>query len=124
MTPAAWAVFPQRVRSSSWETLNADRVRGDRVNGISPIELVLDHPRVFDPQPNSRGAMSDPYPQQYAAGRPFRTSGFGRLDYVLPSRGLKVAATGVFWPEMGEPGHDAAERAGDHRLVWVDLTLP
>jgi hypothetical protein len=101
--------------------LNADRVRGDTVNGLRPIELVLDHPRVFDPRPQSAGAMTDSYPERYAAGRPFRTSDFGRLDYALPSRDLKVSGSGVYWPDVGEPGHDAARRAGDHRLVWVDI---
>jgi hypothetical protein len=104
--------------------LNADRVRGDTVDGKRPIDLVLDHPRVLDPKPQSRGALTDSYPKKFEAGRPFRTSEFGRLDYVLPSRDLKVAATGVFWPDAGEDGHDIARRAGDHRLVWVDLMTP
>ncbi|MDA0567068.1 endonuclease/exonuclease/phosphatase family protein [Streptomonospora sp. S1-112] len=43
-----------------------------------------------------------------------------RVDYVLPSRGLPVRGTGVFWPAPGEPGAEAAG-ASDHHLVWLDV---
>ncbi|MDD9983610.1 MAG: hypothetical protein OXU81_20025, partial [Gammaproteobacteria bacterium] len=46
-----------------------------------------------------------------------------RVDYVLPSVGLNVVAAGVFWPVDGAPG-TALIDASDHRLVWVDVTLP
>jgi hypothetical protein len=104
--------------------LNADRVRGDTVNGQRPIELVLNHPRVADPQPTSPGAVEASYPEPFAAGKPFRTSDFGRLDYVLPSRDLQVTVSGVFWPTKSEPGRNAATKASDHRLVWIDVKLP
>lgn len=103
--------------------LNSDDVRSDGDYGARAIELVLRQPRVFDPKPQSRGAASTEYPSQFAAQRPYRTSHFGRLDYVLPCRDLKVAATGVFWPDKGEPGAAAAAAASDHRLVWVDIGL-
>ncbi|QBI53920.1 endonuclease/exonuclease/phosphatase family protein [Streptomonospora litoralis] len=44
-----------------------------------------------------------------------------RVDYVLPSRGLPVRETGVFWPAEGRPGAAAAAQASDHRLVWLDV---
>ena len=47
-----------------------------------------------------------------------------RVDYVLPSAELAVAAAGVFWPAPGEPLAEAAAAASAHRLVWVDLVLP
>ncbi|HYO23468.1 MAG TPA: endonuclease/exonuclease/phosphatase family protein, partial [Lacipirellulaceae bacterium] len=52
-----------------------------------------------------------------------------RLDYLLPSADLAVAGAGVFWPETADPlsalTAGAAEPASsDHRLVWIDLTLP
>ena len=46
-----------------------------------------------------------------------------RVDYVLPSAGLEIAGAGVFWPIEGEPGAALID-ASDHRLVWVDVTLP
>jgi hypothetical protein len=104
--------------------LNADPVRGDMVNGIRPIEMLLGHSRVFDPKPQSRGTAKKPLPEQFAALGPYRTSEFGRLDYVLPSRDLRMVATGIFWPTDGEPGHAAVAEASDHRLVWIDIAKP
>ena len=51
------------------------------------------------------------------------TPGNLRVDYVLPSVGLDVAAAGVFWPVEGAPGAALID-ASDHRLVWIDVTLP
>jgi hypothetical protein len=49
------------------------------------------------------------------------------LDYILPSADLKIADSGVFWPETSDPLHAlvaGAERpaSSDHRLVWEDVT--
>ena len=46
-----------------------------------------------------------------------------RVDYVLPSAGLEIVAAGVFWPVEGDPGAELLD-ASDHRLVWIDVTLP
>ena len=46
-----------------------------------------------------------------------------RVDYVLPSANLGVAAAGVFWPTEGAPGAASID-ASDHRLVWIDVTPP
>ena len=45
-----------------------------------------------------------------------------RIDYVLPSKNLKVAGCGVFWPASGQPGH-ALTDVSDHHLVWLDIEL-
>ena len=45
-----------------------------------------------------------------------------RIDYVLPSKGLSVSNTGVFWPAPDEPGNKF-ENASDHRMVWIDIEL-
>ncbi|MEM7546364.1 MAG: endonuclease/exonuclease/phosphatase family protein [Pseudomonadota bacterium] len=48
-----------------------------------------------------------------------------RVDYVLPSRGLNVSGSGVFWPAPDDPlarlvtGKKPV--SSDHRLVWVDI---
>ena len=103
--------------------LNSDSVRSEDTYGARSIELVLRHPRVVDPKPRSRGALSTEYPSEFQAQHPFRTSRFGRLDYVLPCREFNVKGSGVFWPDKDEPGYEAAKAASDHRLVWVDLMV-
>jgi endonuclease/exonuclease/phosphatase family metal-dependent hydrolase len=45
-----------------------------------------------------------------------------RLDYLLPSTGLKILGCGVFWPAAGEEG-EALAGVSDHRLVWLDIEL-
>jgi len=45
-----------------------------------------------------------------------------RIDYVLPSATLKVAACGVFWPASDQTGHDLTE-VSDHHLVWLNIDL-
>jgi hypothetical protein len=55
-----------------------------------------------------------------------RTCDFGRIDYVLPCRELRVHASGVFWPAPGDPASTLVSEpdpASDHRLVWVDLVI-
>jgi hypothetical protein len=109
--------------------LNADPDHGDGHPGA--IAQLLRHPRVDDRHiPRSEGA-----PETAAAhGLPrhgdirTHTGDFGpktgtlRLDYVLPSRGLEVIDSGVFWPSKASA--DAAIVDGsDHRLVWVDLAF-
>ena len=56
-----------------------------------------------------------------------RTATFGRADYVLPSKGLRVLESGVFWPAPGEFGRSLVtepDPASDHHLVWVDVVVP
>ena len=45
-----------------------------------------------------------------------------RLDYVLPSTGLGLIDSGVFWPTRTDPASALAD-ASDHHLVWVDVTI-
>lgn len=49
-----------------------------------------------------------------------------RLDYVLPSKDLKVVASGVFWPQNKDTLFSLVGTfpfpSSDHRLVWVDLS--
>jgi endonuclease/exonuclease/phosphatase family metal-dependent hydrolase len=112
--------------------LNCDPIDGESVPGT--MDQLLKHPRVDSSfVPTSTGApLSVKANGDQNAGRrgnpAFVTTDFGsaghgnfRLDYVLPSHGLKAAAGGVFWPAPGEPGATAIT-ASDHRSVWVDLT--
>lgn len=108
--------------------LNADPLRSDAPYGQPAIRQLLDHPRVQDPEPRGAGERvprdgDEPYPGDAAT----LTSGFGRIDYALPSRDLRVLDSGVFWPVEGDPARalvEGDERASDHQLVWVDLAWP
>lgn len=110
--------------------LNADPLDGDSVPGA--IQQLLDHPRVLRyPPPRSEGAVV----AAQAAGEAnlahrgehaHDTGNFGprvgnlRIDYVLPSVGLQVRDSGVFWPRPDEPGYDWT-LASDHHMVWADV---
>ena len=107
--------------------LNAEPVRGDPVYGQRAIDLLLKHPRVFDPQPKSLGAEQQQDRLGLQGYLPYKTSDFGRLDYVLPSKTLRAIQSGVFWPASTSPLFrlvETPQSSSDHRLVWVDLQLP
>lgn len=116
--------------------MNSDPLDGDSRHGA--IADLLSSPYFEDPQPRSTGAVAAARAQGGAnlhhKGDPaldtadFRDTpapGNLRVDYVLPAPGLRVLASGVFWPAPNEAGGDligSGGRAGsDHRLVWVDL---
>jgi endonuclease/exonuclease/phosphatase family metal-dependent hydrolase len=117
--------------------LNSDPVDGDSWPGA--VEQLLRHPRVQDPQPASEGAVEAAKAQggandEHEGEARLDTADFSeptpgnlRVDYVLPSRGLQIVSSAVFWPRTGSPG---AELTGshpfptsDHRLVRVDLQV-
>ena len=97
--------------------------------------MLLAHPLVQDPLPESAGAEEAAVAQggknkdhvgsgKFAPGD-FNDSAVGtlRIDYVLPSKSLHVINSGVFWPKQGAIGFDWLD-ASDHRLVWVDVKAP
>jgi hypothetical protein len=111
---------------------NADPVDGASLPGA--IDQLLSHPRVQRlAPPRSEGAIAAAAaPAAGAAAEAQRgfaghdTAQFGRnsfrVDYVLPSIGLPVRASGVFWPAPGQPGHEWLA-ATDHRMVWIDVAV-
>lgn len=112
---------------------NADPDDGDSFPHA--IAQLLDHPRIESSVvPTSRGAIESAKTQGGAnlgqQGDPARDtadfddrgSGNLRVDYVLPSRGLRISGAGVFWPASDELFADLV-RASDHRLVWVDVWI-
>ena len=114
--------------------LNADPTDGESVPGA--IQQLLEHPLInVSVTPQSDGGAAAAAAQAGAnstqTGDPrFDTADFNddapgnlRVDYVLPSAGLKIVDAGVFWPLDDEPGAAFID-ASDHRLVWVDVTLP
>lgn len=113
--------------------LNADPKDG----GSAPanIRQLLEHPLInAKVVPTSNGGVeaSERHPSLNAKhnGPPeqdtsdFSGDGHGnlRVDYVLPSKNLRVVGSGVFWPATGEPGAEAVT-ASDHRMVYIDLAL-
>jgi hypothetical protein len=117
---------------------NADPFDGDSFDDA--ILQLLDHPRVRDPHPRSRGAVeaaardaganldhTGPAAQDTADFADALPNGPGNLraDYVLPDRSTKVRDAGVFWPESDDPLFRLVGTfpfpASDHRLVWVDV---
>lgn len=118
---------------------NADPLDGDSRDAAA--SLLLEHPRIRDPRPTSEGAVED---SQLDAGVNLEhegdpaldTADFGeppgnvRVDYVLPSKRLRIVDSGVFWPTRADElfrlvGDDAARTlSSDHRLVWVDVAVP
>jgi 3-phytase len=118
---------------------NADPLDGDSVPGAA--QLLLDHPRVnTSVTPASDGAV-DATERQGGAnlthrGDPaFDTADFSdaapgnlRVDYVLPSRPLRILDGAVFWPIADDPLFrlvgDFPFPSSDHRLVWIDVAVP
>ncbi len=116
---------------------NSDPVDGGSRN--EAIRALLTNPRVdssFVPQ--SVGAVEAAAAQGEAnaaqKGDPrFDTADFNdrvagnlRVDYLLPSKGLKVCGGGVFWPARGEADAKLVwggkpPPSSDHRLVWIDV---
>ena len=114
--------------------LNADPVDGESVPGAA--RQLTGHPLVNAAvTPASEGGATAAAVQGGAnaghRGDPrFDTADFDdrapgnlRVDYVLPSAGLKITGVGVFWPTEDEPGADLID-ASDHRLVWIDIVVP
>lgn len=116
---------------------NADPFDGDAfATGTSgtAIDQLLHHERIDARTTPASAGAAEAAAAQGGANRSHRgppehdTADFAdapgpgnlRLDYVLPSRDLRVLAAGVFWPRRGEPGAEWIG-ASDHRLVWVDL---
>jgi len=118
---------------------NADPLDGDSVPGAA--QLLLEHPRVnTSVTPSSAGAV-DAAARQGGANLTHRgdpaldTADFAdsapgnlRVDYVLPSRPLRIVDAAVFWPTADDPLFrlvgDFPFPSSDHRLTWIDVTVP
>jgi len=114
--------------------LNADPLDGGSLDG--GIQALLNHPRINGGStPTSEGAVAAAKAQggknrthvgpaaADTADFSDRAVGNLRADYVLPANGLQLRHSGVYWPLAGEPGADWIG-CSDHRLVWLDVTLP
>jgi hypothetical protein len=118
---------------------NADPLDGDSVPGAA--QQLLEHPRVnTSATPSSDGAV-DAAERQGGANLSHRgdpaldTADFAdsapgnlRVDYLLPSRPLRIVDAAVFWPTADDPLFrlvgDFPFPSSDHRLVWIDAAVP
>ena len=117
---------------------NADPLDGDSYDGA--INQLLEHPRVNSKSaPTSAGAVEASEVQgginlEHLGDPKFDTADFAeppgniRVDYVLPSKGLQILDSAVFWPASSDPLSALTGSypfpSSDHRLVWVDVKLP
>ncbi|TDL47222.1 endonuclease/exonuclease/phosphatase family protein [Kocuria rosea] len=117
---------------------NSDPHDGDSWPGA--IQQLLGHPRVQDPLPASAGGPEAAARQGganlvHVSDPAYDTADFNdhpapgnlRVDYVLPSKNLRVLGAGVWWPAPGEPGAELTGEypfpASDHRPVYVDISV-
>jgi len=127
--------------------LNSDPLDGDSVPGTT--QQLLDNPRVNATHaPESDGGVwaaetqdalnsthrSDPAQDtadfcDTPVFPPCSGPGNLRADYVLPSKNLRIAGSGIFWPAVGQPyfyltGYGFPVPTSDHREVWADVWVP
>ena len=90
------------------------------------ITALLRHPALQDPAPaGTHGRIEPDHMGPPALDTAiFPEIGGLRLDYVLPSAELSVAAAGVLWPPTDDPLAADLLLASRHYPVWVDLVLP
>lgn len=106
-------------------TANTDPQDGDGPKDA--IRALLTHPAVQDPAPRGADHPADPAQTGDPAldtadhGRDRGGPGALRVDYILPSAGLAIAASGVIWPDAGDPLAETLATASRHRPVWVDF---
>ena len=91
------------------------------------IRALLAHPALQDPAP--RSPQTRPQDAGHSGDPTLDTAlydGIGglRVDYVLPSAGLKVREAGVLWPDPASEQAPIFARASRHYPVWVDISLP
>lgn len=107
--------------------MNADPFRDPPVYGRTAVSQLLEHPALRDPKPLGDGEWPlRPDRTPYPADPHSLTSNVGRLDYVLPSRELEIAGSGVWYPHGDSPLSalvQPPEPASDHALVWLDLRV-
>ncbi|MCV6639051.1 endonuclease/exonuclease/phosphatase family protein [Candidatus Albibeggiatoa sp. nov. NOAA] len=114
--------------------LNADPKYGDSV--YNAIGQLLQHPKIHPDiqtgrcRPFSKGGEECKTRAAQAA-----TASWGlQVDYVLPSRNMKIWDSRVFWPVKADPlaylvkqvetyRNVKKDISSDHRLVWLDACL-
>ncbi|WP_235924236.1 endonuclease/exonuclease/phosphatase family protein [Pseudoroseicyclus tamaricis] len=94
---------------------NLDPEEGDG-DTTAMAAFLADH-RLQDPLPRSEtGGLATAAWEEEENG-----TGPLRVTYILPSADWDIADAGVLWPANSAPLAAAAEAAGPHRLVWVEV---
>jgi hypothetical protein len=118
---------------------NSDPLDGDSIPGS--IQQLLNHPLVNTKMtPSSAGAVQQSALQggantTHQSDPAFDTADFSdstpgnlRADYVLPRKNLQIVDSAVFWPLNTDPLFPLVGTfpfpSSDHRLVWVDVSVP
>jgi len=112
--------------------LNASRHSDTRFEYMTAIDQLHNHPKIIE---SGKWIVSRGGWEGRVKGPPDywerNTAKFGndyrmQIDYLLPSKEIEIKKGGVFWPsEKKDPqGNSLAEKASDHRLVWLDIILP
>jgi len=118
---------------------NSDPLDGDSIPGA--VQQLTEHPLINTRvTPDSEGAVEASAVQgganlTHRSDPRFDTADFSdttpgnlRADYVLPRVNLRIQDAGVFWPTQDDPLSRLTGvfpfPSSDHRLVWVDLTIP
>lgn len=118
---------------------NSDPLDGDSIPGA--IQQLIDHPLVntkLTPistggvwASDTQGGINESHlgdPAKDTADFSDSAPGNLRVDYVLPSKNLRIVDGAVFWPAEEEPFFDLTGTfpfpSSDHRLVWVDVRVP
>jgi len=118
---------------------NSDPLDGDSIPGA--IQQLIEHPLVNTKEtPDSEGAVEQAALQggandTHLSDPAFDTADFSdsapgnlRADYVLPRKNLRILDAAVFWPTTDDPLFDLVGTfpfpSSDHRLVWIDVTVP
>ncbi len=118
---------------------NSDPNDGDSAPGA--IQQILDLPGLrTGPTPSSLGGPEQAEHQggindSHISDPAFDTADFAdtapgnlRVDYVLPSRPLKLTDAKVFWPLLSDPMFRLVGvfpfPSSDHRLVWAEVRVP
>ena len=106
---------------------NLDPADGD--GRPEALRALLAGPHLQDPRPRGSSDRQEPDHKGDAALDTAyydpATGGPGglRVDYVLPSAGLRVLGAGVLWPAEGTLSATLAT-ASRHRPVWVEVAVP
>ena len=111
--------------------LNASTRNPAVYDSVKAIDQLLKNPRVQESGPflTSKGAL-----RGVTAGAPdfferatteFRPGDKHRIDYILPSTGIKIIQGGVYWPDSSAAPADyqKAQIASDHHMIWLDVQL-
>ncbi|NEY90207.1 endonuclease/exonuclease/phosphatase family protein [Rhodobacteraceae bacterium KMS-5] len=90
------------------------------------LRALLSHPALQDPAPRGQSGREDPGQQGDPALDTALYDDLGglRVEVILPSADLPVAAAGVLGPPEEDEMARTLATASRHRPVWVDLRLP